>query len=788
MPSEIITSFPYIHSVHTLAFSGTADSLDVPQPADIDRAPNLETPRQLQSGARNLPQRRRITADRVPKTSRSATTVIASIWKTVYGPVTIDPTATFCDDDANLLSVDCRDVMSRDGFARISTACLRATTLSKSARALEVVLQAHWIDCYDARIKVIAEANPRLSSTEARMAALNEACTNLSWTQKELRNRMAIWRGYQEIKNAGGWTSLVFSGAGIYSTCKYRIGFDDGLLQRLEKIQPWLEVAADTLHPTWRCLLTPVGGYTQPKYSGHHHDWVIDGKHDPIPLSKTYQQWDPDFTFQHLDQCVLDDFWNGQDPRRLDTAEIFTCLDCEHRQSEDPQINQCACFPTLSSFASRTPAPVQVARCPGGKNNGLFARCAFERGMAVGEFVGLVTRGIEGVDVMMGGRADTQYQIYQARMGNYTRFINHSCAPNAQFTKFVFCGIERIMVVSRGIQAGVEITVDYSSSYWNNLDKVCLYQFEVFAMESNVSSSVVQAATRRIPPKRARKETTCYPSESEPENGAGDAKDDETFDLKTGAIRTSKKRKLSATSQRSKSLSKKKIFPFMLLPQEIKNMIYEYALILEPTYFLVASTKGFRQIARLDTTEYWHFKPDGYMKRSPRPSLAISIIALSREIYAQTLAILYGANHFSFKDPRALLTFCATIGSRNCALLQAVVLEDWGRTTFTKTMRFPAFNMLCSAVNLKSLHLACWVYGRNGRCKAHHFLRDAYNWLEAVGIREGRRDAAVELIFLSSQTMNQPRWRTIHKIDNESSTREAFETELRKLLKAKKRD
>ncbi|KAL8979653.1 MAG: hypothetical protein Q9205_005065 [Flavoplaca limonia] len=433
----------------------------------------LEMPRQLQSDTHKLPQRKRNIAGRPSKAPRSATTFIGSIWKTVYGPITIDPTATFKGSDTSLISTehgnDCK--MDQNTFARINALCLKATTLSKSARALEVIVQAHWIDCYDARIKTLAEENPRLSPTEARMAGLVEACTALGWTQKELRNRMMIWRGYKEIKDAGGWVSLVFTGSGIYSTCKYRVGFDDGLLQRLKKILASLEVAADTLHPNWRQLLTPIGAGTQRKYTAHPHDWVVDGEKDAIPLSTTYHQWDRDFSFQHLDQCILDDCWHGQDPRRVCTGDTFTCSECDQRQSNDPQFNKCVCFPILNSCDNNVRIPVQVARCPHGKNNGLFARCAFERGTAIGEFVGLVTKGIEGVDVMMGGHGDTQFQIYQGRMGNYTRFINHSCAPNAQFTKFVFCGIERILVVSKGIEAGAEITVDYSSSYWNKLDK-----------------------------------------------------------------------------------------------------------------------------------------------------------------------------------------------------------------------------------------------------------------------------------------------------------------------------
>lgn len=434
-----------------------------------------DIPRRLQSDLRRLPQRKKAHGDRSPKTPRSAKKLIASIWKTVYGSIRVEPPSASGDYGPAALSTQGINSMNRETFSQINAVCLKACTLSKSARALEVVIQAHWIDCYNARIKVMAEENPRLSLTEARMAGLGEACSGLGCTEKELRNRMTIWRGYKDVKDAGGWVALVFAGSGIYSICKYRIGFEDGLMQRLAKLRTSVEVAADTLHPSWRSLLATVGESTERRYTGHPHDWVVSADKAALPLPSTYQQWDPDFSFDHLEECMIDRCWAGRDPRRVYTGDIYTCSECGEQQSdEDLSTKKCVCFPSLIAASGHPPAPVQVGRCPRGRNNGLFARCAFERGTAVGEFVGLVTKGIEGMDVMMGGQGDNQYQIYQRRAGNYTRFINHSCAPNAQFTKFVWRGVERIMVVSKGIEAGMEVTVDYSPSYWTNLEKVCL--------------------------------------------------------------------------------------------------------------------------------------------------------------------------------------------------------------------------------------------------------------------------------------------------------------------------
>lgn len=53
-----------------------------------------------------------------------------------------------------------------------------------------MIVQAYWIECYQARIAVIRLEKPHLSTTEARMVALKEACATLNWKEKDLRNRV----------------------------------------------------------------------------------------------------------------------------------------------------------------------------------------------------------------------------------------------------------------------------------------------------------------------------------------------------------------------------------------------------------------------------------------------------------------------------------------------------------------------------------------------------------------------------------------------------------------------
>lgn len=367
-------------------------------------------------------------------------------------------------------------------FKQSNAFCSQVTRASRTCRSLEVIVQARWIEHFDAYVDALATADPIRSRTRFNKAALTEACTDFGWSEKELRNKMAIWRGYHEIKEAGGWAALVFAGMGIYRFCKYRIGFDKDSMQRLRNIRPAVEVAADTLHPNWRKLLSAVGESSEAMYPGHPHDFVVylDGA-APVPLNRTYLQWDPNFEYQQIDESIIDErAWAGDDPRwtppnHNDASALCICDNCGKEQSDDPKRNSCSCFPTLFGTAQPLPAPVMVFRTSNGRNNGLISLCPFERGALVGEFIGLVTKGLSDVDVMESTSANgTKYQIWQGRQGNFTRFVNHSCKANAIYQRFSWLGTQHVILVSKGIEAGEEITVDYSDKYWKGLDKKCL--------------------------------------------------------------------------------------------------------------------------------------------------------------------------------------------------------------------------------------------------------------------------------------------------------------------------
>jgi hypothetical protein len=196
----------------------------------------------------------------------------------------------------------------------------------------------------------------------------------------------AVWKGYREIKEAAGWAALVFAGFGIYRFCKYRVGFDAAAISRLTNLGPRFEVVADTLQPQWRELLQFVQAPTCRKYTGHPHDWVVHRRGgDPLPLASTYHRWDPDFTFEHMRESIIDDdAWEEYDPRQVDWGPTHTWRVCEKVQSASLENNQCQCFPDLYGANARLSCPVQVFQTEDGRNNGLIACCvSLQRSMHI---------------------------------------------------------------------------------------------------------------------------------------------------------------------------------------------------------------------------------------------------------------------------------------------------------------------------------------------------------------------------------------------------------------------
>jgi len=78
------------------------------------------------------------------------------------------------------------------GYSEMNMFCRKITQASRCSRALEVIVQARWTECFDSRVQTLLAENTHLSSTKVKMMALKEACRDFAWTEKEMRNKMWV--------------------------------------------------------------------------------------------------------------------------------------------------------------------------------------------------------------------------------------------------------------------------------------------------------------------------------------------------------------------------------------------------------------------------------------------------------------------------------------------------------------------------------------------------------------------------------------------------------------------
>ncbi|EON67268.1 hypothetical protein W97_06521 [Coniosporium apollinis CBS 100218] len=209
-----------------------------------------------------------------------------------------------------------------------------------------------------------------------------------------------------------------------------------------------------------------------------------------------------------------------------------------------------------------------------------------------------------------------------------------------------------------------------------------------------------------------------------------------------GAVRTSKKRKVSSPKKRNEP----KPFPFLLLPAEIRNTIYAYTLTTENDIRIEAKTRASRRVAMLQAPN----------DRSKRASFLPALLATNRQVYQEAASVLY-SQPLIFIDAYGLYSFLAQIGSAR-PLVKSITLENMihGRSMH-KHCNHSAFTLLIGCTSLKRIRLGRGAisWGRTTSRIARHFYREAHYWLEDVGRQKGRRDAAIDLIEFTEEAQGR---------------------------------
>ena len=268
------------------------------------------------------------------------------------------------------------------------------------------------------------------------------------------------------------------------------------------------------------------------------------------------------------------------------------------------------------------------------------------------------------------------------------------------------------------------------------------------------------------------------------------------------------KRKLAKKARlmpKEKSKKQQKPFPFLSLPPELRDQIYELALTDEAITLVSKTKKNRRTVTRGpipndDGTWYYGSRRRRRARRAALLSqqsqqsevqdqpnqLTPALLAVNKQVHSEALGYLY-QQPIVVEDTYALHSFLASIGSNRSAVTEIVVRGWGGGRGAHKAMNFCAFPLLGLCNNLKKVVFDCEIgWYRAPERLARQLYRDGHIFFEAYGTANGGKDAAVDVLELSEWNFDKNNnWsyrRGGDSLPDKDGCKKRFQAELRKLL------
>ncbi|ORY18937.1 hypothetical protein BCR34DRAFT_258853 [Clohesyomyces aquaticus] len=272
--------------------------------------------------------------------------------------------------------------------------------------------------------------------------------------------------------------------------------------------------------------------------------------------------------------------------------------------------------------------------------------------------------------------------------------------------------------------------------------------------------SAPPATTSRYP--KRKRDQVRYNDAVEEESESGDDSEDSDTGSDVSEYANSRKRTKTRKTQAGsfKPLPKHKIFPFLSLPAELRNRIYDECLPdttrvdrngvrfrdQKELWFCSKSRfyrRGVQYINELDedqvdTLSYggayyvsrnrqrrgrgrWPYQGGtgrGRISRNtdensedekklPKPrGLCMPLLAVCKQIYHEAAPLLYSQN-LVFTDSAAMMNFASRLSPRTALLLRNIRIQNWISTRSRKSTRFAAMAVLAAkgATNLEGFHI-----------------------------------------------------------------------------------
>jgi hypothetical protein len=153
------------------------------------RSPSPLSSRQLQPDLHNFPKRKKQDTTGPCRLQPSTLDkLVTGTWEQLHNPSFLLQRSQWQETlDADSLGPVLADAVAGD-FHALNKRCHRVSCASRIMRSVEVIVQAHWMECFDARVETLKKECPSLRSGEPKKTVFVEACADFGWSEKELRN------------------------------------------------------------------------------------------------------------------------------------------------------------------------------------------------------------------------------------------------------------------------------------------------------------------------------------------------------------------------------------------------------------------------------------------------------------------------------------------------------------------------------------------------------------------------------------------------------------------------
>ncbi|EKG12099.1 hypothetical protein MPH_10810 [Macrophomina phaseolina MS6] len=261
-------------------------------------------------------------------------------------------------------------------------------------------------------------------------------------------------------------------------------------------------------------------------------------------------------------------------------------------------------------------------------------------------------------------------------------------------------------------------------------------------------------------PKRARKQISYADVEESDDSAFYDSDDNNESAI------AQKKTKID------RPLPKRRIFPFLSLPRELRDMIYEYAVgspttvhipdkepYTSKTIYIIETQARYRHHARrADRTNC--------SKRYEVNPIAASLLGVNKQIHAEAAPVLYSANRFRFSDPVAMHTFVNQLSRPTRGLLRSVELSSWfARRSYCCAFNSAVFGIMAEGcTGVREFRFWHWTYERQPRWEARRIYRWAYQWLDVLAAT--KKGGVAEVLSVLSKGVE--RWGEKWQVGNEN--------------------